>query len=274
MVFRNLITFGEATKEYYYDCIPHYRNQSDFFNDLKPIEENIVIENLNKTPSKPFKLFHKIPVEFKKPTNDRNGEYDEEENQYYETIIDWYNSKKRPVIYSSTTSFENNYNEFIGDFHRWVEETERKGSQVKFVSIRSVTIVIAKFNQLKGSSYICSPFQSKNIINIKNENDECFVYAVCCHFYHPETHVDRPHEYNAFRILLESSPLEINGYREEPISKSMIKVLDKLSNQELYEIQDNLTFDIDDMKYPVGADEIRLFEKNNPNLLLYINGIK
>ena len=55
---------------------------------LKTSEEGIVNENLNKTPFKPFKLFHKIPVEFKIPTNDKSAEYDEDEDQYYETIID------------------------------------------------------------------------------------------------------------------------------------------------------------------------------------------
>ena len=68
------------------------------------------------------------------------------------------------IMKQSLTSFEDNYNEFIGDFQRWVKETERKGSQVIFVSIHSVTVVIAKFTHMKGSSYIPSPLQSGNII--------------------------------------------------------------------------------------------------------------
>ena len=58
---------------------------------------------------------------------------------------------------------------------------ERQGSNLRFSSVLSLDFHTVKYEPLGGSSYI--PLQSflaarKAIINLKNENDECFKWAI------------------------------------------------------------------------------------------------
>ena len=61
------------------------------------------------------------------------------------------------------------------------QEYCRNGSMWKLSQIKSITLNIAKYQPLKGSSYIPTPptlHSKKAIINVKNSDSKCFMWSV------------------------------------------------------------------------------------------------
>jgi hypothetical protein len=77
-------------------------------------------------------VFHKVKTEFKKPAENEAGE------DVWEHFMHWYNETYNPITYNNIYDFEDKYSRFQADYEKWVEEEERKGSQIKLASIHRV----------------------------------------------------------------------------------------------------------------------------------------
>ncbi len=85
------------------------------------------------------------------------------------------------------------------------------------LNIVSLDLNIAKVNALTGSSYVPLPEFIKNkkaIINIKNEDNKCFLYSVLCGLKCPEKDAERVSKYsnrlNELKYKDEDMPMDMN----------------------------------------------------------------
>jgi len=115
-----------------------------------------------------------------------------------------------------------------------IDEFQQKGSGFTLESISSIYLDIYNFNPLKGRSYIELDDRIKMkraIINIKNEDDKCFLYCICA-YNHPNTN------------------------KHENLVSSYKKYVDEIN--------------MDGIEFPVCIDDIGLFEKNNTDYAIYV----
>ena len=127
-------------------------------------------------------------------------------------------------------------------FHRMVERIlelisnyQNMGSNWVFIQINNLEIHFANWKPIKGSSYVELPKKFKNkkaVINIKNDDNECFKWSV------------------ARALLEEKNPQRISNALREKAK----------------------TLKWDDIKFPVSLKDIKTFEKNNPELQIYVFG--
>ena len=87
----------------------------------------------------------------------------------------------------------NNCNELFSKMKETVLETlakfQRQGSNGRFGSVLSLDLHTANYEPLEGCSYIPLPkylAAKKAIINLKNENDDCFKWAITRALYQVE----------------------------------------------------------------------------------------
>ena len=125
-------------------------------------------------------------------------------------------------------------------FHRMVERIlelisnyQNMGSNWVFIQINNLEIHFANWKPIKGSSYVKLPKKFKNkkpIINIKNDDNECFKWSV------------------ARALLEEKNPQRISNALREKAK----------------------TLNWEDIKFPVSLRDIKTFETNNPQLQIYV----
>jgi hypothetical protein len=127
----------------------------------------------------------------------------------------------------------------IADWWEGFETT--KGSGWIFRGVTELKLHMTRYNPLRGGSYIKTPewiASKKSTINIENNNDECFKYALICA-------IDRP----------EKNPQRQTYYKK-------------------YNVND--LFDLDGFTYPVDncAKTYKKFETQNPGYSLNVYKIK
>ena len=92
-----------------------------------------------------------------------------------------FHSKGKKTITEATDIFEV-YREMIDEIEEKVQEMEHvEGSGWQFVEIINLTLHVDIWDPIKGSSYIDLPKELKNkkaIINMKNEDNKCFLWCV------------------------------------------------------------------------------------------------
>ena len=136
-----------------------------FLNDASPTITNIF--NLNRNIKAFLCLFCKM-----KRTD----------SQGFTTIKRFmFHSKGQKLILESTDIYEI-YEEMINEIEEEIQKVENaQGSGWVFVEVENLTLHTVIWNPLKASSYIKLPEELKNkkaIINMKNEDDKCFVWCV------------------------------------------------------------------------------------------------
>jgi hypothetical protein len=263
-------TFGKSGIEFYYKAIEPYKIIDLFFEDFKRIEKKKLGIFLNNKPHKPIRLFHKIQTEFKKPIKNDDGKDD------WEYFIHWYNESYYPVIYNNIYDFEDNYSQFQSDYERWIEDEERKGSLIKFVSIHRVVLYMGKFNPMSAGSYIPLPFNSHTIRNIQNNDSYCFKYAIYASNYEPKEHKYKAYHYKGLEYLLTFSMEEIKQFRvttpsDLPYYKTIQNILHIKTDKEIEEMK---KINFTGMNFPVTVNDIQLFEENNPDYCIMIYTMK
>ena len=173
--------------------------------------------------TKGFKYVETLQVKFTKFSNDRKTE----KNGFF-------NSKADLIIINTDikSSLHTSQQQILNSIAQWVSE----GSGWTIQSIESHHINIANYSPLKGSSYIELPPElqnsAKGLINIKNEDNECFRW---CHIRH-------------------LNPQDKNSHRIKKTDKKFIEQLD-YSN----------------IEFPVTTKQINKIEKQN-NICINIFG--
>lgn len=69
----------------------------------------------------------------------------------------------------------------------------------------NVTIHMARYRPLRGSSYIPFPIKLRSkhaIIDVKNKDNKCFIWSILAALYPVKNHSDRVIEYNAYKTEL------------------------------------------------------------------------
>lgn len=146
------------------------------------------------------------------------------------------NKKETQKMYLSTAAeildFESDLSAFYSDnivstINRKIDDVELRGSGFSLAEILELNIQISSFDPYSGSSYIPLPKilnRKRAIINVKNEDDQCFKYAVLSALF-----------------PVNRNPQRINNYIEHA---------DKL--------------DFTNITFPIGLKEITKFELQNP----------
>ncbi|XP_022809736.1 uncharacterized protein LOC111346730 [Stylophora pistillata] len=151
-----------------------------------------------------------------------------------------YLSTSQKIVFQETDR-EELYEECVEKMIKSLEKFEKNGSGWKFYRVEGLDLHTVKYTPLKGSSYIKLPkhlANKKAIINMENEDDECFKWCV--------TRALNP---------VQSQPSRIT------------KILKKQAEKLVW----------DDIKFPMEVKSISRFEKFNPeigvNVYMYENGL-
>ena len=113
---------------------------------------------------------------------------------------------------------------------------QQSGSNWVFVKVNQLQIHMADWKPISGSSYIPLPARIKNkkaVINIKNEDNQCFKWCVA-------------------RAL-------------NPVEKNSERITKELREQ-------SKRLDWSGLKFPVDLKQIKIFEKNNPDIAINVFG--
>ena len=154
---------------------------------------------------------------------------DMETKKFFERDFAYFQSKTK--INLESTNVKKIFKEMIKEILNTLSIYQKNGSGWYFKEVIRLEIHIVEYKSIKGGSYLLLPEfiqKKKAIINIKNEDDKCFLWSVLRYLY----------------------PKEIHG--------EIISDLEKYEN--------DLNFE--QIKFPLRVKDIRKFEKQNPNLPL------
>ena len=113
---------------------------------------------------------------------------------------------------------------------------QQSGSNWVFVKVNQLQIHMADWKPISGSSYIPLPAKIKNkkaVINIKNEDNQCFKWCVARAW--------------------------------NPVEKNSERITKELRDQ-------SKRLDWSGLKFPVDLKQIKIFEKNNPDISINVFG--
>ena len=108
-----------------------------------------------------------------------------------------------------------------------LDDEQLEGSGFHFQEIEEVILEIYKVNDIQASSYIELPEKYKNnksIINIKNDDQFCFLWCILAHLFPVEDHKNRTSSYS-----MHTNKLILNGL-EFPMKIKDIPKFEKLNN--------------------------------------------
>ena len=135
------------------------------------------------------------------------------------------------------TDVDEVYNEIVDEIEQSIQRVENaQGSGWVFLKIKNLTLHTAKWDPLNAGSYIDLPENLKNkkaIINMKNQDNECFKWCVL-------------------------RALNPKNNHPERVDKDLISKQD--------------TLNMKGIKYPVDFRGIDLFESLNPNISITVLG--
>ena len=109
--------------------------------------------------------------------------------------------------FTITNNFKNQYEELneANELNHQTDEFEQGESGYIFDSIKKLTVKMFKYHDIRASSYckLPNPFcNSKSIVNIRNNDNYCFLWSVLAHKYRVDNHRERVTHYeNHFHQL-------------------------------------------------------------------------
>lgn len=141
------------------------------------------------------------------------------------------------IIVNFNYDFDSIYKAVIDLLLKKIEEFQERDSGWTFLSNSHVEININKYQPLGGSKFITLPKCIKNkkaCLNIRNNDEYCFLWCVVAALYPTSQHPDRVSSYPYFQDVL----------------------------------------NVDGLTFPITFSDIAVFEKNNPFLNIYVYGLK
>ena len=153
-----------------------------------------------------------------------------------------------PQIILTSDDFEEYIENLKSKFTSIIDDMQQRESQWIFIRIISSHIFLYNVTDVSARSYIKSPFISKSILNIQNDDDKCFLYSILAYFYYDieKTHRTRSSTYEKY-IDFENQTA-------------------KLPNEK--------TLNFKDIEFPFKYKDIPKFEKLNQFLTVNVFGIK
>ena len=108
-----------------------------------------------------------------------------------------------------------------------IDKFQKEGSGWRMENISNVRVDCAKYDVIRGSSYIHTPkhiSDKKAIINIQNDDDFCFLWSIIAHFY-PASH--NPHRVSNYVQYVDKFNIKNISF---PISIHDVTKFEKLNN--------------------------------------------
>ncbi|XP_065223826.1 uncharacterized protein LOC135847991 [Planococcus citri] len=214
--FKNRIkTYRITPNESYYDI-------TECLSGLRPEVEDILAETAGKLSS--FKYNLELFAKYYKPIEMSD--------------VKSFNTKN--IIYCAESGdLEGAYQQFENMIKTKSEEFQSKGSGWSLEKILFLEVNINKYKPIGGSSYIPLPkwlANKKAIINIQNEDQACFAWAVISALY-PREHFEHPYRTSSY-----------------PDYKEVLK--------------------FDGIEFPMKLSDIKKFEKINPLISINVFGVE
>lgn len=140
---------------------------------------------------------------------------DGEEIKEYQTLY----LHSEPEVLDFETDLSNFYRENIIVFvQKKIDDIELRGSGFTLSEIRELNIQISRFEPIAGSSYIELPKVlkcKKAIVNVQNEDNQCFKYAVLSAIFPASKNAQRVSKYKRFEHLLDWTGVDFPKKFEE-----------------------------------------------------------
>ena len=203
-----------------------------YFNKIKKDVKRIVF-SFNNTK---FKL--NIKTLYSKPMV-----MNEKIERYYNTGFIKINTKNE---------FNEIYDSIIEKFKVWEQEHQGKESGLVFNEIENTEVSAVKVKSINGSSYFDLGIKFNSLLNIQNDDNNCFAYSVIAGiFYKLKETPDKYPEFSNIFLKMKSNPRRVTNYIN------------------------NLNFiNMNNIKLPVSIDSIKIFEKQNENIAINVFGVE
>ena len=214
--------------------IKNYKDPlSQLQNTIKAIEYHI---SKILTSMKGLKFVEALKVTFKKMTNDQI---------VYKTA--YFNSKPKTIINNAEIleSLQSSKEQILNIIAQWISE----GSGWTIESVDNHYLNIVKYEPMKGSSYIELPQELRNslkgLINIKNQDNECFRWCHIRHLNPQKEHSERIKKSDKQYI----NELDYSGI-EFPVTTKQYNKIEKQNNIRI-NVFGRSTHRIRSAKYPL-----------------------
>ena len=207
-------------------------NIDDYFRKIKKTVKNIVLSFHNVKFELNIKTIYSKPLAM------------------CDKIERYYNSGYIKLV--GNNNFDDIYNFIIEKYKAWDKEHQGKESGLIFDEIENTEIRAVKVNSINGSSYFDLGVKFNSLLNIQNDDNNCFAYSVVAGILYelkqyPE---DYPNYSNEFKRM-EKDPRRVNIYKN------------------------NLNLiNMENIKSPVNIDSIERFEKQNNNIAINVFGVE
>lgn len=164
--------------------VNNIKDSKEFFEENKKLVKEKVFEYLNKHKALKISLSTSMEYLIKKADNE---------------ILDSFYFNGNLEIFDQVLDFNDWYNNSLNKLEGFMSEFQKRGSGATLSKINHLELNIAKYDQLRGGSYIKLPKcidAKKACINIRNANNNfCFAYSILAYFYPAKTNSTLPSSY-------------------------------------------------------------------------------
>ena len=241
--------FRNFTNQYVINGVPNY-DPIEFLKGAKPAIINILNSNRN------IKIMLYLNCLMKRI-----------DSQGFTTIKPFaFHSKNNKIILESTDLYEI-YEEMVDDIEEEIQKVqEAEGSGWVFLEVENLTLHTSKWDPVNAGSYIDLPEVLKNkkaIINMKNQDEECFKWCVLRALYPKDKNTERIDK----DLKSKQDTLNMQGIRY-PVN---FRDVDRFESQNLEISISILGYNKDERVYPLKISKYTE-RKHNITLLLIKDG--
>ena len=207
-------------------------NITDYFKNIKPDVKRIVLSFPNVKFRMSVKTIYSKPLAM-----------DEKIEMYYNSGF---------IKLHAQNEFNEVYNFIIENYKTWEEENQGKESGLIFNEIENTEVKVVRVKSLNESSYFDLGIKFNSLLNIQNEDDNCFAYSVIAGILYklkenPDKHPDFSEEFKR----MSKDPRRVAIYKP---------FIDWLNMKNIIS--------------PVSIDSIKRFAKQNEDIAINIFGIE
>ena len=132
----------------------------------------------------------------------------EDDKEEYTEV--YFHSRNRRLL--SIEEFEENYHEALDTINGKLGDYMGESSGWMMDSIKAVNLNIARYNPIRGSSYIPTPqslIKKMALGNIKNEDQNCFLYSILASLFPNKNHPEKVRSYKKYLDKLNYKDIEM-----------------------------------------------------------------
>ncbi|GFW55306.1 uncharacterized protein TNCV_116921 [Trichonephila clavipes] len=184
--------------------------------------------------------------------------------------------KTQNQIVLESTDLDEYYDEVVDKLKREMEEFEARGSGWRLVQIKYLELRINKYNPLRGSSYIDLPKKIKDkkaVINVKNDDNKCFMWSVLSALHPADDHVDRISKYKPYKNELNFEGIEFPVKMDDRVFKRFERLNNVSVNIYSYEGKDIYPLRITAKKADKHINLLYIKRKNGNNHYCWIKDL-